>query len=67
MAEDSDDKAYISVEGRCIGLKSGSEFTPLGNFNFTIKHFVGGDRIGKYKAHDLYSIVLLRSDGRSEL
>ena len=42
MAEDSDDKAYIAVEGRCIGLKSGSEFTPLGNFNFTIKHFVGG-------------------------
>ena len=57
MAEDSDDKAYIAVEGRCIGLKSGSEFTPLGNFNFTIKHFVGGDRIGKYKAQDLYSIV----------
>ena len=43
MAEDSDDKACIAVEGRCIGLKSGSEFTPLGNFNFTIKHFVGGE------------------------
>ena len=59
MAEDSDDKAYIAVEGRCIGLKSGSEFTPLENFNFKKKHFVGGggDRIGKYKAQDLYSIV----------
>ena len=60
MAEDSDDKAYIAIKGGCIGLKSGSEFIPLGNFNFTIKHFVGGGgRIGKYKAQDLY--------GRSEL
>ena len=46
MAEDAEDKAYITVEGRCIGLKEGSEFTPLSNFHFSIKHFVGGSNIG---------------------
>ena len=29
MAEDAEDKAYITVEGRCIGLKEESEFTHL--------------------------------------